>query len=262
MLLNLYRYRDYIIRNAWDDLRLRYAGSGIGLFWNFLLPLLQIAIYTIVFSRLVSFRSGNAAGDPYDFVLYLCSGLLPWLAFSGTVTRCSNAFRANARYLGKLPIPEEIFVAQLVLAETFGLMLYLLLLVLVSLFIGHSVSLSSIMLPIVGILFQIYAFGLGLLLASLEVFFHDISHVLRVLMQLWMWTLPIVYVENILPSWAQVLLLGNPPYYYLSSIRDLFLYNIIPNWTMWAGMGVWALGITLIGNLVLHKLRKELRDVL
>ena len=78
MILNLYQHRNYIIRNAWSDLRLRYAGSGMGIFWNVIIPVAQILIYTVVFSRLMSFRSPGMASNRYAFVLYLCSVQRPF----------------------------------------------------------------------------------------------------------------------------------------------------------------------------------------
>ncbi|MCB0213616.1 MAG: ABC transporter permease [Anaerolineae bacterium] len=262
MLLSLYRYRRYILRNAWNDLRLRYAGSGMGIFWHILLPLAQILIYTVVFSRLMSLRSPGMAANPYGFVIYLCSGLLPWLAFSNSVINGSNTFLANAKYLQKLPIPEEIFVARSAMADMFGLMIYIILLMIVIPMLGHALGWSSLLLPLAALLFQLFAFGLQLLLAPLRVFLRDIGYMLGVVMQLWMWMLPIVYVETILPPDFQSLLQWNPAYVYIRSFRDLLLQNQIPSWTAWGAMLAWATVFLLLGYTVLQRLRPELRDVL
>jgi len=262
MILNLYRHRNYIVRNAWSDLRLRYAGSGMGIFWNVIIPLAQILIYTVVFSRLMSFRSPGMASNRYAFVLYLCSGLFPWIAFSRSITRGSNALLVNARHLKMLPIPEEIFVAQSAMADTFSLLIYLVLLVVAGLLVGQPLGWPSLLLPLVAVLFQGLAFGIGLLLSSLRVFFRDIGQALGIATQLWMWTLPIIYVESILPENLQSLLTFNPPYIYITSFRDLFLHNRIPPLATWGGMVAWAAGFALLGSIVLHKLRPELRDAL
>ena len=54
MIASLFQYRKFIVRSAWSELRDRYAGSGIGVFWNVLMPLVQIAIYVFIFSAIMS----------------------------------------------------------------------------------------------------------------------------------------------------------------------------------------------------------------
>jgi ABC-type polysaccharide/polyol phosphate export permease len=83
----------------------------MGVFWNVLIPLLQILILTIVFSQIMEVRLPGA-GSAKAFAIYLCAGLLPWLGFSECVSRGTQSFLENATYLKKLPIPEQIFVAQ------------------------------------------------------------------------------------------------------------------------------------------------------
>ena len=52
----IYNYRQMIFRLVRKDLRGRYKGSVLGFFWTFLNPLLQLLVYTMVFS--VIMRSG------------------------------------------------------------------------------------------------------------------------------------------------------------------------------------------------------------
>ena len=46
----LYEYRKMIISLVRKDLRGRYKGSVLGFLWTFVNPLLQLIVYTIVFS--------------------------------------------------------------------------------------------------------------------------------------------------------------------------------------------------------------------
>src|SRR5690349_14545773 len=114
MIEPIYKYRRFIVRSARNELRDRYAGSGIGIFWNVILPLVQIAIYAIVFSTLMGPRvsATGSAANKYAFVLYLCAGILPWIAFSECIGRGTQSLVRNARYLQKMALPEAIFVAQ------------------------------------------------------------------------------------------------------------------------------------------------------
>ena len=262
MLANLLRYRRYIWTNALASLRVRYAGSGMGVTWNILLPLLQIVVYTVIFSRLVSLRSELVASNPHAFILYLTSGLLPWIAFSNSVRTGSRAFRTNARYLQRLAIPEEIFVAQSSVADTLGLFVYLVLLVGAGVALGNVPEWPGLLMPVVGVLFLLFAFGLGLLLASLVVFFHDLSQILSVVLGVWMWTLPIIWSETMLPPEAIRILQWNPAYFYIKAFRQLFLEHTVPSPTAWLVMAAWGVLFTALGAAVLKRLRSDLRDAL
>src|SRR5580700_10162767 len=103
-----------------SDLRHRYAGTGMGIAWNVIHPLGIIVIYSIVFSSIMKNRLPGHPGI-LAYTVYLCSGLFPWLAFSDCVTRGCGSFISNANYLKKLPIPEQVFVAQNALASTVSL---------------------------------------------------------------------------------------------------------------------------------------------
>jgi ABC-type polysaccharide/polyol phosphate export permease len=261
MIRVLYHHRKYILHNAWNDLRHRYAGSGIGVLWNVINPLAQIVVYTLVFTKLMSIKLPEIASG-FAFPLYLCSGFLPWIAFAECVSRGANSFVENADYLKKMPIPEQVFVAQAAMSATISLFISLALLFGLSILMRFPANWLWLLLPLVTILLQGFGFGLGLLLSSINVFFRDVGQFLGIFLQIWMWMTPIVYPENILPDGLLTYLEMNPAYPFIHAIREIFLYDRLPPSWMWWMMCVWAFGIPALGYLVLRKLRPEIRDVL
>ena len=261
MIVNLWRFRGFIFKSAAADLRFRYAGSAMGIFWHVLNPLAQIVIYTLVFSQVMLVRvPGLTSGTA--FALYLCSGLLPWLAFSECIVRGANAFLENASYLRKLPIPEQVFVARNALAATLGLGISMTLLLVVNLVIGGTFSVTWLGLPLVLILLQGFGFGVGLVCSTLNVFFRDLGQMLGIGLHLWMWCTPIVYLQEILPLRLQNLLGYNPAYPFIDALHRTTVYGQWPDGSQWAGMTLWAFGTPILGYLVLRRLRPELRDML
>ena len=261
-MIALWQHRRYIWDSALNDLRHRYAGSGLGVFWNVLTPLAMLGIYTFIFTRVLtpSLARDSIAGGL--FILYLGSGFLPWGAFTDCVGRGTNALVDNAQYLKKMPIPEQVFVAQTSVAAMLGMLIVELLLVGLALFLGQPPRWTWLLMPLVAILWQSFGFGLGLLLGTLNVFFRDIAQVLGVLFQIWMWSLPVVYLEDVLPVAYRYLLSFNPAYPFLLAMRDSYLQlQPAPVW-VWAAMLGWATLACLAGLLVLRQLRTEIRDVL
>jgi len=257
----LWTYRLFIWRSAMSDLRHRYAGSAMGIFWNILIPLLQILILTIVFSQIMEVRLPGA-GSAKAFAVYLCSGLLPWLGFSECVTRGTQSFLENATYLKKLPIPEQIFVAQNALGSTLSLGISMSLLFLLTLVLKVELTWAWLVVTMVILLLQSFGFGLGLMLGSLNVFFRDIGQGLGIVLQMWMWLTPIVYVKDILPGLVQRLLVFNPAFPFIDSLQGIVVRGLWPAPWHWGLMSFWALTAPLAGYMILRKLKPEIRDVI
>jgi lipopolysaccharide transport system permease protein len=261
-VIALWVHRGYIWETALSDLRHRYAGSGLGVFWNVLTPLAMLALYTFIFTRVLT---PGTTGDPFAgdlFVLYLGSGFLPWGAFADCVARGTNALVGNAIFLKKMPIPEQVFVAQAAVSAALAMLIVEALLVLLALFRGQPPHWSWLLLPVVGVLWQVFGFGLGLFLGTLNVFFRDIAQVLTVLFQIWMWSLPVIYLEEVLPAAYRDLLPLNPAYPFLRSLRDVYLGTQLPELWLWLAMLAWAAAACAVGLSVVAQLRSEIRDVL
>jgi lipopolysaccharide transport system permease protein len=260
MLSRLYAYRSYIWRNAWTAFRHRYAGTGAGIFWNIINPLVEVLVYTVVFSRLISLRSNGTRDITY--ILYLCTGLFPWLSFAEALTRGTNSILSSKTYLRHLPIPSEVFVAINSVSTTINLVIYLLLLIGLNFILGGGINWNFLFLPVLGLLLQLLSLGMTLGLASLQVLIQDVGQVLGAVMQVWRWTLPIMYDETIFPAKYLPYYHLNPPYYFIKSIRDIILYQQSPTMEAWGYMIFWTVLFWVAGSLIARKTRADVRDAL
>jgi lipopolysaccharide transport system permease protein len=259
----LMSHRRYIWQGAVAELRHRYAGTGLGVVWNVLHPLALIAVYSVVFTTLMGGKvPGHADNERYAYVLYLCSGLLPWLALAECLTRGCNALAENATYLRKLPIPEQVFVAKSAVAATLGLGISFGLLLLIAPVLGLAPVKTWLLLPVPLMLLMAMGYAVALLCATLNVFFRDVGQLLTVALQVVLWTVPIVYAKSTLPDWAERLLAWHPLYPPLVAVRELLLNGAVPSTATWAGMIAWPLAFLLVAQLAFTKLRPEIRDVL
>ncbi len=258
LIFNLYRYRRYIWRNAWSELRHRYAGTGMGIFWNLLHPLVEILTYTLVFSLLFLHRTSGTM----SYRLYITSGVLTWGVFTSSVQRGSNTFIEHSRYLKQLSLPLEIFVAKIVLTFTLILHIYFCLFLAMSALLENPLQWKLLLLPIFLVLLQGLALGMALILAHLRVLFPDVKEMLQAFITLWRWTLPVIYPEEVLPESLRRWLFLNPPYVFLRSIRALILEHTLPGWRDWLIMGIWLFFLLGCGMIVTHKLQHDVRESL
>ena len=90
LLRELYQYREMIKMLVYKDLRGRYKGSVLGFFWTFLNPLLQLAVYTMVFS--VILRAGIE-----QYYLFLFVALIPWILCLPALPSLSSGDSAGSK---------------------------------------------------------------------------------------------------------------------------------------------------------------------
>ena len=258
-------HRRYIWQGALSELRHRYAGTGLGVVWNVVHPLALIAVYSVVFTTLMRGRvPGQLVDNRFAYVLYLCSGLLPWLAVAECVTRGCNALAENATYLRKLPIPEHVFVAKSATAATLGLAISFSLLLLAAPLLGLRPGAAWLLLPLPLLVLMAMGYGVALLCATLNVFFRDVGQLLTIGLQVILWTAPIVYVADaaVLPNWFVRLLPLHPLHPPLVAVRDLFLLHAAPPAWTWVAMVAWTAALLAAARLTFAALRAEIRDVL
>jgi len=266
----VWKYRKYVWSSALADLRHRFSGSVAGYLWNVFVPLAQLAVYALIFGILFS-NSGMDEGPkgPFAFILFLCSGLLAWNAFAETLMRSTASFVGNAGYLKKLPLPEQIFIAQeacggfLTAAISIGIFLIF------AAAIAHDGPYVQWLqaIPLLA-LFLGFAYGLGLVFACLHVFFRDVQPFLNVVVLLWMWLTPVVYRETILSNAQHPhpvimrLLQLNPAYHYVAGFHDSLWLGHWVAWQRWVICIGITLAVNLVGMWVLRHFRSEIRDVL
>ncbi|MGX4583406.1 ABC transporter permease [Paenibacillus chitinolyticus] len=261
MFNELWIHRKYILNNAITELKFRYAGSTMGIVWNFLNPLFQILVYTFIFTN-VMIAKIPGLNNTMGFAIYLCAGLLAWTAFSESINRGGGAYIENANLLKKLPIPEHVFVAKVVVSAAFnGVLSYLILFIFI-LFSGEPLSIKWLLVPIILLLLFIFAFGISLIISFFNVLFKDTSQIVSILLNIWMWLTPIVYTRAIIPEAFQNVFNFNPIYPFIEALHQTIVYKEYPASWIWISMCLISASAFMLGYYTLCKLRKEVRDLL
>jgi lipopolysaccharide transport system permease protein len=224
---SLSRHWDLLWQMTLTDLRGRYIGSSLGLFWTVIHPLVMILIYTVVFSQVMGARLAGSS-DPYAYGLYLCSALLPWIGFQEVVLRCTTLFPDNANLVRKVAFPKSILYGFVTLSSAINLLLALTVFLLALALTGHPLHATLLLwLPFIALQLA-FALGLGVLASVLHVFVRDTSQMVGVFFQVLFWATPIVYVESVLPAWLQRLERFNPLYVFSTTHRYIVLYGLVP----------------------------------
>jgi len=209
----------------------RYLGSVSGIVWVFTQPLLQLAIYGLVFTTIFKVRFPEL--QQHGFIVFVAVALWPWLAFQEGVQRATVAITSNAGLIRKIALPHELLVYSAV-GGSFLVHLLGFLLVLVVLFaFGADLHLEA--LPVALALFSVLllvAISLSLVLAALQVFLKDVEHVLAPVFMFWFYASPILYPVTLVPEPLRYVIEANPMSYFLGRMRELLMFGqVMPTWT-------------------------------
>jgi lipopolysaccharide transport system permease protein len=194
MRQHLFLLREMVRR----DFQGRYAGSMLGLVWSFVQPLWLLVLYHFVFRTVL--KVSLAFERTEHFAVFLFCGLLPWNAVHEGVLRSSTAITDNASLVKKLRFPSELLVLSVVLAalvhEAIAGALFLAVLVALGEMSWRGLPVLLLAVPLQAAL----TLGLGLVLASLQVFFRDTVQMLGMAMTGWFFLTPIVYPVSLVPE--------------------------------------------------------------
>ncbi|MFZ5876665.1 MAG: ABC transporter permease [Nitrospirota bacterium] len=261
-LLRLLHQNGYMIRSLVAlDLRKRYVGSLLGVFWSVVHPLIQLLIYYFVFSVVLKMRlGGEYAGTNY--AVWLITGLLPWMMFAEVLTRSSDAVIEQAAVIKKMVFPSEILpivkVAAAVVTHLIGLALLLCLLGVVG--DGISWRVALIVPYLITIVF--FALGISWALSAVNVFVRDIGQVIGVFVNIWFFLTPIVYSQTLVPNPLQGLYALNPMIYAVDGYRSAILGTGAVDVNGVAYLGLLGLAAFAIGGVVFKRLKPQFVDVL
>ncbi len=218
----IYYYRTMIQNLVHRDLRGRYKGSVLGFAWTFLNPLLQLIVYTIVFSRIM--RSGIT-----DYYLFLFVALIPWIFFSTSLTGGSSCILAQKELVKKIYFPREVLPISHVTSQLAN-MLFSLVVVFAALLVsgkGIKIRLLPYLIPVI-LVEYLLALGIAFLSSALTVYFRDLEHVLVVIAMAWQFLSPVMYPIDMVPDeWKSIFML-NPMSSVIIAYRDVLYYQQVP----------------------------------
>jgi lipopolysaccharide transport system permease protein len=258
---SLAHHWDLLWQMTVTDLRGRYVGSSLGLFWSVIHPLVMIVIYTVVFSKIMGARLAGSS-DPYGYGLYLCAGLLPWIGFQEVVIRCTTMFPDNANLVRKVAFPKSILYGYVVLSSAINTLLAIAVFLSAYAVTGHPLHASLLLWPPFIALQLAFGLGLGVLTSVLHVFVRDTSQLVGVVFQLMFWATPIVYVESGLPEWLRRLERFNPLYVFSTTHRAIVLEGRLPSPLAVLALVVITTAMLGIGIATYRRFRGEILDEL
>jgi ABC-type polysaccharide/polyol phosphate export permease len=255
----VFLHRHLILNFVVRDLRSRYVGSFMGVFWSLIHPLVLLISYTFVFSVIFQIRPTLKGTE--NFALFAFCGMLPWLYFQDTVVRSCNSIIDQSNLIRKTLFPSEILPITVALSNLVTHLIGFAILLAILLALG-MVGWAACLTPVYLLLLIVLSLGLGWLVASLQVFLRDTAQVLGVIMVFWFWFTPVFYQVRSVPEAYRPWIRFNPLSHVVEGYRRLLLENQLPELSSFLVLAASALAAFLLGGFVFRNTKREFVDVL
>jgi ABC-type polysaccharide/polyol phosphate export permease len=235
----LYRYRDLVGQWSGRNLKLRYKRSALGVLWTLLEPLMLMVILTVVFSTVFQPLA--------DFPVYLLAGLILFDFFSRSTLQIVEEIIASQSLAQRIYVPRSAFALAAIVAYLTNWAIAHLPLVGIMLFFGRPFSAALVTVPLGMLLAAAFALGVGLIVATLGAFFHDVRLTYQVLLTAWFYATPIIYPLEIVPESLRPLFAANPLMLFCRLVRDPVYVGLPAPPGVWATATLVAVGTLLAG---------------
>lgn len=252
----IYDYRQMIFSLVRKELRGRYKGSVLGFLWTFINPLLQLLVYTFVFSIVLP-------TNVEKYYLYLFVGLVPWMFFSGSMTGGAACIVNQKDMVKKIYFPREVMPISYVASGFVNMLFCFIVIFAVIIVSGVGVNPAALLyLPIVMAVEFIMALGGAMLTSALTVYFRDLEYILGILTMAWMYFTPVVYSMEMVPEWIRPYFNINPMTPVINAYRAILYSKQPPELSTLIQGLVLGVIVLVIGSISFNKLQKGFAEEL
>lgn len=246
-LNNFLRYKYLLFELVKKNIKLKYRRSYLGILWTLIEPLLTMIVLTLVFGTLFG-------KDDRTYPVYILCGRLLYSFFSSASKAGLKAVSGNAAMIKKVYVPKYIYVVAAIISNfvTFVISLVVLVGVAAVLRVEPTWHIVEGLIPLV-ILF-VMTLGIGLILATLNVFFRDIEYIWSVLTMLIMYASAIFYTtERVINTGNGWVFNVNPIYMCIANFRNAVLYGTAMNVDYCIHSAIFAVLSVIIGSVLFYK---------
>jgi ABC-type polysaccharide/polyol phosphate export permease len=253
------RYVELVTTIAERNIKARYRGSVLGVFWSLSNPLIMTGVYTLIFGTAFASYYGNSIPN---YVLAVFMGLVVVTFFSQASSQALTSVVANGSLVNKIRIPLSVFPVAIVVANLFQFIVGVLpVIVVVTLLASHHPErVLFLIVPALSLL--LVTVGASLATSALFVFFRDLPYVYELVVFITWMTSPIFYPEEIVPHKLRFWVHINPIAAIANDIRQIAFGISAPSFQSLALTLLTAVATLLAGAAIFYSLRRHAMDLL
>lgn len=247
-LRKLWQRRDFIFAVPIGQLRAQTQNTFVGAGWHLLNPIFTAALYYVIFG--VLFGGSDRISD---YPSFLVVGVFAFVFTTRTVTAGARAVTGNMGLITQINFPRLALPVSATIAESVSHSFALGALFLILPPLGQKPSLSWLAVAPVVVLQSIFNLGLATVVARLVFQFRDVEKLLPHLIRFWMYLSGVFFtVDFVIEATGGHSLLVwlfqlNPPFVFMSLMRESLLDGFRAEAWMWIAAIAWAVISCLLG---------------
>lgn len=257
---SIWRHRALVREMARREMTDLHAGQMAGVVWLAVHPILMFAVNAFLFSVVFSVRIGERG--PTDYLVYLFSGLAPWILTADVLSRSANVIIANSSIVKKVTFPTEVLVAKTVLSSLTVQGLLFVCVLIYTVATRGEIQASFLLLPFLFMLHLALLWGWSLLLASLTPYFRDVPELVRVFVTVNIYLVPIAYLPGMVPAPLRFLIALNPYSYLVWCYQDVIYHGRITSVSSWIALSCFSAAMLILGSYMFSRLRHHFSSVM
>lgn len=257
MIATMYRYRRILAATTRVELKKRFAGAVLGMFWTLLNPLIFLLIY--LFLMVVIFKVEMSGFSRMGVIAFIFAGLVPFLALMESNTLATAAIKQNIHLVKNVIVPIDLIPVRVAIIAMIGSLIGFALTVTI-LALDGTLSTYAFLLPIVILLQLVFMIGMAWLLACLGVLLPDTAYVINTVMIALLFISPIGFRADLIPDSLAFITLLNPAYYIIESYRVVLLDGFAAGWPIVGMFSAISVVTFIIGAAFFHRLKGFLVD--
>jgi lipopolysaccharide transport system permease protein/teichoic acid transport system permease protein len=241
------------------DLKTRFAGSFLGIFWLFAQPFITILVFWFVFE--VGFKSIPVENFP--FILWLICGMIPWFFFAEAIMTATYSIVENAYLVKNVTFRVSLLPIVKIVSAFLVHLFFIIIIFLMFAFYGYYPDIYWFQLIYYLFAMILLLTGLSLITSSSMLFFKDIGQFIQACMQFLFWCTPIFWSLNIIPKKYHFMLKINPLFYIINGYRECLVNKVWPWEHPRLTLYFWVITVVifLFGAVFFKKLRPHFGDV-
>jgi ABC-type polysaccharide/polyol phosphate export permease len=250
MFKEIIKYKDLLFMLTARDIKIRYKQSVMGFLWALFMPTTAILAGVLVKTAI-----SIVSKEPFNLqaAASVSVKVLPWTFFISAIKFSVQSLIGNRELVTKIYFPREVFPFASILACLFDFFIAGIVLTVILAIAQIGVSAHLLLLPALLLSLVLFTVGLGLLLASANLFFRDVKYVVEIILMFGMFFTPVFYEAATFGKWQGLLLL-NPVGSILESINSAVVLHKMPEISWLCYVGFASVLVFIIGITVFHKL--------
>jgi len=252
----LWGYREVLFALTARYFKVKYKQAAIGIGWTVVQPLVAALLFSVFLGRFAHLPSEHVS-----YFVFALAGMVGWSFFSSAVASAADSIIRDQTVLRKVYFPREALPLAAVGAALADLPAALVLLLIAATVSGIRPSLTWLLLPLPILILILSAVGLGMVMATLNVYYRDVRYALPFLLQAMLFSTPIVYSIQLVPDkWRLLYGTLNPVATAVEDIRRLVLHGTWPDPLRNAGAMLTILVVLSLGYYLLKTLERDFAD--